>query len=91
MQVPKAFANRAGVLAVPSAVFLPFLYTNVGSCCHMMTSLLEVKDRAELRSWLKEHGTRSTEVWLVSHKKDSGKARVAHGDAVEESALFRLD
>jgi uncharacterized protein YdeI (YjbR/CyaY-like superfamily) len=54
----------------------------------MMNSLLEVKDRAQWRSWLKEHGTRSTEVWLVCYKKGSGKAGVAYEDAVEEALCF---
>jgi uncharacterized protein YdeI (YjbR/CyaY-like superfamily) len=40
------------------------------------------------RAWLKKHHTTAKEIWLVYYKKDSGKARVAYSDAVEEALCF---
>jgi uncharacterized protein YdeI (YjbR/CyaY-like superfamily) len=46
------------------------------------------KDRAEWRRWLAENFARSEEIWLVFHKKTSGKMGVSYGEAVEEALCF---
>jgi uncharacterized protein YdeI (YjbR/CyaY-like superfamily) len=53
-----------------------------------MKDLLEVKSRAEWRSWLKKNGPIQKEVWLVYYKKASGKARRSHDEAVEDAICF---
>lgn len=50
--------------------------------------LLEVKDRAAWRAWLRKYGRIRQDVWLVYYKKASGKLRIAYGDAVEEAICF---
>ena len=54
----------------------------------VMKNLLEVKSRAEWRSWLKQNGPMEKEVWLVYYKKASGKARISHDDAVEDAICY---
>jgi uncharacterized protein YdeI (YjbR/CyaY-like superfamily) len=49
---------------------------------------LYVEDRGKWRAWLEANSQRATEVWLVYYKKDSGRPRVAYGDAVEEAICF---
>jgi uncharacterized protein YdeI (YjbR/CyaY-like superfamily) len=49
---------------------------------------LYVENRDEWRSWLEANSQRASEVWLVYYKKDSGRPRVAYGDAVEEAICF---
>ncbi len=49
---------------------------------------LYVTKRREWRTWLKKNGGNCKEVWLVYYKKDSGKARIAYNDAVEEALCF---
>lgn len=50
--------------------------------------LLEVSTRAAWRAWLRRHYKSDTVVWLVFHKKHTGRPRVAYGDAVEEALAF---
>lgn len=50
--------------------------------------LLEVSTRAAWRAWLRRHYKTDTVVWLVFHKKHTGRSRVAYGDAVEEALAF---
>ncbi len=52
------------------------------------TPLLEVTTRAAWRSWLRRHYKTDPVVWLVFHKKHTGRPRVAYGDAVEEALAF---
>lgn len=47
-----------------------------------------VKDRAEWRTWLAANHAHQSEVWLVYHKKHTGKSSVAYGASVEEALCF---
>jgi len=49
---------------------------------------LDVTTRAEWRAWLRRHYKSATVVWLVFHKKHTGRPRVAYNDAVEEALAF---
>ena len=49
---------------------------------------LRVETRDEWREWLSEHGKTETEVWLVFHKKHTGKINVPYGETVEEALCF---
>jgi uncharacterized protein YdeI (YjbR/CyaY-like superfamily) len=49
---------------------------------------LEVRDRREWRSWLEKHSASSSGVWLVFHKKHTGRQSVAYEDAVREALCF---
>lgn len=46
------------------------------------------KDRQEWRAWLAEHYATTAGVWLIYHKKESGKPRVSYAEAVEEALCF---
>ena len=50
--------------------------------------LLYVADRKAWRDWLQQHYKSESEVWLVYHKKHSGKPRIPYNDAVEEALCF---
>jgi len=52
------------------------------------SKLLYAKDRLEWRSWLEAHYRSEHEIWLVFHKKHTGKPRIAYNDAVEEALCF---
>jgi uncharacterized protein YdeI (YjbR/CyaY-like superfamily) len=49
---------------------------------------LHAKTRAEWRAWLRKHHKTEPEIWLVYHRKASGKPFVAYDDAVEEALCF---
>jgi len=49
---------------------------------------LQAKTRAEWRAWLRKHHRKEPEIWLVYHRKASGKPFVAYDDAVEEALCF---
>src|SRR5258708_13187607 len=49
---------------------------------------LYVADRKDWRAWLKKNYKIQKEIWLVYYKKDSGQARIAYNDAVEEALCF---
>lgn len=46
------------------------------------------KTRAQWRSWLKKHGAKEPEIWLLFHTKASGKPGVSYADSVEEALCF---
>jgi uncharacterized protein YdeI (YjbR/CyaY-like superfamily) len=46
------------------------------------------KSRAEWRTWLEQNYTRTEGVWLIMHKKGTGKPRVDYAEAVEEALCF---
>jgi uncharacterized protein YdeI (YjbR/CyaY-like superfamily) len=46
------------------------------------------KDRAAWRAWLKKNHATAPEIWLVYHKKGSGRPRIPYNDAVEEALCF---
>ncbi len=43
---------------------------------------------AEWRAWLQTHHSTSPGIWLIIHKKASGKQRLDYGEAVEEALAF---
>ena len=49
---------------------------------------LRARTRGEWRRWLTNHHESADEIWLVFHKKASGKAFVPYADAVEEALCF---
>jgi uncharacterized protein YdeI (YjbR/CyaY-like superfamily) len=51
-------------------------------------NILEAKDRAEWRRWLRKNFRTAKDVWLVAYKKSSGKSRIPYNDAVEEALCF---
>lgn len=53
-----------------------------------ITQTLHVTNRQEWRKWLREHYRTAKEIWLVYHKKETGKPRIAYNDAVEEALCF---
>ena len=50
--------------------------------------VVEAKDRAAWRRWLKRHHARDGGVWLVIHKKGSRSGSLAYEDAVLEALCF---
>lgn len=51
-------------------------------------NLLRATTRPEWRRWLRTHYKSEREVWLVFHKKHTGKPRIPYNDAVEEALCF---
>jgi uncharacterized protein YdeI (YjbR/CyaY-like superfamily) len=49
---------------------------------------VEVRSRAELRTWLARHHTQATGVWLVSYKKAAGALYLPTEDIVQECLCF---
>jgi uncharacterized protein YdeI (YjbR/CyaY-like superfamily) len=49
---------------------------------------LRLDNRAEWRSWLTRYHDKAKEIWLVFHRKASGKARISYNEAVEEALCF---
>lgn len=50
--------------------------------------LLDVATRKEWRAWLRKHYRSEREIWLVFHKKHTGRPRIPYNDAVEEALCF---
>jgi len=50
--------------------------------------MLHVTSRAEWRVWLTKHYQSETEVWLIFHKKHTGRPRISYDHAVEEALCF---
>lgn len=46
------------------------------------------KSRTEWRKWLEKNHTRSEGIWLINHKKATGKYRMDYEEAVEEALCF---
>ena len=53
-----------------------------------ITKTLYVKNRKEWREWLSANFDKEKEIWLILPGKESGKARIAYNDAVEEAVSF---
>lgn len=53
-----------------------------------ITKTLHVTDRKAWRKWLRENYKKAKEIWLVYHKKETGKPRIEYNDAVEEALCF---
>jgi len=49
---------------------------------------LDVATRTEWRAWLRRNYKTAKVVWLVFHKKHTGRPRVPYNDAVEEALAF---
>lgn len=49
---------------------------------------MHVTTRQEWREWLSRHHDENAGIWLVFHKKDTGKPALAYGAAVEEALCF---
>ncbi len=52
------------------------------------SKLLHVINRKQWRAWLKKHYKSEKEIWLVYHKKHTGKPRIPYNEAVEEALCF---
>jgi len=53
-----------------------------------MNSKIHVTNRKDWRLWLSKNHYKEKEIWLVYHKKHTGKPRVSYDDAVEEALCF---
>ncbi len=49
---------------------------------------LYVANRRAWCTWLAKHHDTEKEIWLVYHRKDSGKPRIPYNDAVEEALCY---
>ena len=50
--------------------------------------ILDVRGRREWRKWLSSHHDSESVIWLVFHKRHTGKPCLAYDDAVEEALCF---
>jgi uncharacterized protein YdeI (YjbR/CyaY-like superfamily) len=53
-----------------------------------ITKRQSFKTRDTWRAWLAQNHARTTELWLVLYKKNSGKPTVSYDEAVEEALCF---
>lgn len=53
-----------------------------------MTLTFSAPDRETWRGWLQEHGSQEKEVWLIFHKKESGRPCIEYEEAAEEALCF---
>jgi uncharacterized protein YdeI (YjbR/CyaY-like superfamily) len=51
-------------------------------------TLFHAKNRKEWRAWLKKNHATTQEIWLVHHKKHTGRPHVSYSDSVEEALCF---
>jgi uncharacterized protein YdeI (YjbR/CyaY-like superfamily) len=49
---------------------------------------LDVRTAAAWRAWLSKHHKTQSEVWLVFHKRHTGRSSIAYDDAVDEALCF---
>ncbi len=49
---------------------------------------VEASTRKQWRSWLAKHHASQSEVWLIFHKKHTGKLSVAYKDALDEALCY---
>ena len=49
---------------------------------------IHFRNRREWRSWLARNHAREESVWLIHHKKNSGKKGLTHPEAVEEAICY---
>jgi uncharacterized protein YdeI (YjbR/CyaY-like superfamily) len=49
---------------------------------------VEARTHADWRTWLATHHDQETEVWLVFHKRHTGKEGVAYNDALDEALCY---
>ena len=48
----------------------------------------DARNREHWREWLAEHHDSESEVWLVFHKRHSGRPSIAYGEALDEALCF---
>jgi uncharacterized protein YdeI (YjbR/CyaY-like superfamily) len=48
----------------------------------------DARTPAEWRKWLEDHHESESEVWVIFHKRHSGRASIAYEDAVDEALCF---
>lgn len=53
-----------------------------------ITKTLYITNRQGWRTWLQEHYQGEREIWLVYHRKQTGKPSIPYNDAVEEALCF---
>ncbi len=49
---------------------------------------LDVKSRRSWRNWLNEHHSSASAIWLIFHKRHTGRTSLSYNDAVEEALCF---
>jgi uncharacterized protein YdeI (YjbR/CyaY-like superfamily) len=49
---------------------------------------LDVRNSAQWRKWLARHHASESEVWLVFHKRHTGRPSIDYGEAVDEALCF---
>lgn len=49
---------------------------------------LEVRNCEQWRKWLAKHHDSESEVWLVFHKRHTGRSSIAYNDALDEALCF---
>ena len=48
----------------------------------------DARTRERWRAWLEKHHASESEVWLIFHKKHTGKPSVAYADALDEALCY---
>ena len=48
----------------------------------------DARTRPQWRKWLQAHHASATEIWLVFHKRHTGKGSMTYDDSVEEALCF---
>jgi len=49
---------------------------------------LDVPSAAKWHTWLSKHHSTETEIWLIFHKRHTGKPSIAYEDAVDEALCY---
>ena len=49
---------------------------------------LDLQTREQWRAWLGQYHDAETEIWLVFHKRHTGRTSIGYNDAVEEALCF---
>jgi uncharacterized protein YdeI (YjbR/CyaY-like superfamily) len=49
---------------------------------------LDVRSCAQWRAWLAKHHESESEVWLVFHKRHTGRPPIDYNDALDEALCF---
>ena len=56
--------------------------------CMELGETLDVADRGKWRHWLARNHDKKTEIWLVFHRKASGRPRISYDESVEEALCY---
>src|SRR5262249_26294389 len=49
---------------------------------------LDVRSRAQWRAWLAKHHHLESEVWLIFHKRHTGRSSIVYSDALDEALCY---